>query len=122
MIYSPQPKKLGAVDKPPAVRLGPLGNRADYDSSTSDVRASLVETPSSEGQQHNLELAKRILQRIELRLPGRIRDLTVYTTENAVVLAGKCSTFYSKQLAQHIAMGVIEYEQLINNIDVRVSK
>ena len=26
--------------------------------------------------------------------------------------------YYSKQMAQHVAMGVLEYERLINNIDV----
>jgi len=70
----------------------------------------------------DLELADRILSRIESRLPGRVRQLAVDTTENDVVLTGECCTFYTKQLAQHIAMGVLEYEQLINNIDVRVSK
>jgi uncharacterized protein YgbK (DUF1537 family) len=73
-------------------------------------------------EQHDLELAAHIVTRIELRLPGRIRHLTVFTTENAVVLSGECSTFYTKQVAQHAAMGVLEYEQLINNIDVRSTK
>jgi len=77
---------------------------------------------ASEDVPLDVELAKCILSRIESRLPGRIRHLTVYTTENAVVLTGQCCTFYTKQLAQHIAMGVLEYEQLINNIDVRVAK
>ncbi len=122
MIYSPQSRKLEASEKPPTIRVQPLSNGGAYEPPTSDIRSSLLQTETSDVQQHDQALAQRILQRIELRLPGRIRDLTVYTTENAVVLAGKCSTFYSKQLAQHIAMGVIEYEQLINNIDVRVSK
>ncbi len=71
---------------------------------------------------HREQLAIRILKRIQARLPGRIRRLTVYVTENAVVLAGQCSTYYTKQLAQHVAMGVLEYERLINNIDVRTLK
>ena len=65
------------------------------------------------------ELANCIRNRIEMRLPGRIHNLRVLVTENAVLLSGYCSTFYSKQLAQHAAMGVLEYERLINNIDVR---
>ena len=73
-------------------------------------------------EQHDLELATLIDARIELRLPGRVRHLTVFTTENAVILSGECSTFYTKQVAQHAAMGVLEYEQLINNIDVRTAK
>ncbi len=69
-----------------------------------------------------LELANRILSRIESRLPCRIRQLSVYATDSVVTLTGQCRTFYTKQLAQHAAMGVLEYERLINNIDVRVPK
>lgn len=89
---------------------------------TTEVPASTASLQAGEDVQLDVELAKRILSRIESRLPGRVRQLTVYTTDNAVVLTGECSTFYTKQLAQHIAMGVLEYEQLINNIDVCVAK
>jgi len=64
------------------------------------------------------ELAARILARIESRLPNRIRRLAVTTEANAIVLSGECSTFYTKQMAQHVAMGVLEFDRLINNIDV----
>ena len=77
---------------------------------------------SQDHGQSDLELSATILARIESRLPGRLRHLSVRITENAVVLTGQCCTFYTKQLAQHIAMGVLEHEQLINNIDVRVAK
>ena len=88
------------------------------------VRARTAQSPLSSGSdnQLDLELASKILARIEARLPGRLRELTVFTTENAVVLTGQCCTFYTKQLAQHLAMGVLEYEQLINNIEVQVVK
>ncbi len=69
-----------------------------------------------------LELAALIVRRIESRLPGRIRQLTVSMAESAVVLTGQCCTFYTKQVAQHAAMGVLEYEQLVNNIDVQTAK
>jgi hypothetical protein len=68
------------------------------------------------------QLIQRILQRIETRLPGRIRQLAVYGAENAIVLSGRCSTYYTKQVAQHTAMGVLEYDRLINNIDVVTPK
>jgi len=71
-------------------------------------------------EQFDHELATQILARIQSRLPDRIRDLTVLTTENAVILKGRCATFYTKQLAQHAAMGVLDYEQLINHIEVRM--
>ena len=64
------------------------------------------------------EVMVQIIARIEARLPGRIRGLFVSQSENAIVLGGSCSTYYSKQIAQHTAMGVLEYERLINNIKV----
>lgn len=67
-------------------------------------------------------LVRRIQQRIESRLPGRIRELLVFAAENAIVLSGHCSTYYTKQVAQHTAMGALDYERLINNIDVNSPK
>ena len=68
------------------------------------------------------KLAACILQRIEARLPCRIRNLRVSVTENVVVLEGRCSTYYTKQIAQHTAMGVLEYERLTNHIEVCSAK
>ena len=111
MIYSARPKSQAAInDRPPRKVLRPS-------------RHVNVEPTNTNGcEQFDIDLAERIITRIESRLPSRIRRLTVYTTDNAVVLTGECSTFYTKQIAQHTAMGVLEYEQLINNIDVRVAK
>ena len=65
-------------------------------------------------------LADRIRHRIEVRLPGRIRGLTVVVIGEEVELGGRCATFYSKQLAQHVAMGVIDHQRLVNSIEVGV--
>ena len=62
------------------------------------------------------ELAALISQRIESRLGGRIRNLRVTLEGDVIVLAGTCTTYYSKQLAQHAALGVIEDEPLENRI------
>lgn len=112
MIYSARPKPYLLTDKPSSLRIHP------------NLHADDVVTPAPERHPDpiDMELAKRILSRIESRLPGRIRHLTVYATDNAVVLTGQCSTFYTKQIAQHTAMGVLEYQRLINNIEVRVAK
>ncbi len=120
MIYSARPK-LGSQSKPqPRALTSRSASLRIHHAS----RLGGVEAPSSLSDecQLDLELANCILSRIETRLPGRVRHLTVYTTDNAVVLTGECCTFYTKQLAQHIAMGVLEYEQLVNNINVQVSK
>lgn len=67
-------------------------------------------------------LESAIRQRIEQRLQGRVRNLVVHVAGATVTLEGQCSTFYSKQLAQHAAMGVLEEEHLENSIVVSVPK
>ena len=115
---------IGAQD-PSAVRVD--SSSAEKPSSTATARGDSTSPiagraprsrDSAASQQKRHQLAKLIFQRIHGRLPARIRNLAVYVTENAVVIAGECSTYYSKQMAQHVAMGVLEYERLINNIDV----
>jgi hypothetical protein len=65
------------------------------------------------------QLASTILQRISKRIPGRVRLLSVHVGNDAIVLFGQCSTYYSKQMAQHVAMGVLDYQKLVNNIRVQ---
>jgi hypothetical protein len=65
-----------------------------------------------------LRLAVRIRERILSRLGGRIHDLHVSVKDKLVVLGGRCATYYSKQLAQHAALGVLEDEHLENEIVV----
>jgi hypothetical protein len=68
------------------------------------------------------QLAIAIRQRIESRLAGRVRELSVRIIGNKIVLEGKCSTYYTKQLAQHAVLGVLEDEQLDNAIVVEVPR
>ena len=112
MIYPARTQPRSLLD-----RLLPLRTQTSSRfESTTDLRSA------DDPLQYDQQLAASIVTRIEERLPGRVRDLHVSATENAVILSGECSTFYTKQLAQHAAMGVLEYEQLINNIAVRVTK
>jgi hypothetical protein len=64
------------------------------------------------------QLAVAIRQRIESRLGGRVHELAIRIRGNTIVLEGRCATFYTKQLAQHAALGVLEEEQLENAITV----
>jgi hypothetical protein len=66
------------------------------------------------------DLEEKIRVRIDKRLGDRVRDLTVRIDGDRIVLGGQCSTYYSKQLAQHAALGVIEDEHLDNAIQVGV--
>jgi hypothetical protein len=88
------------------VILSPAG-LASSPSATTDLTAE---------RQRNLAVAIR--QRIESRLGGRIRDLAIRIQGRTIVLEGRCATFYTKQLAQHAALGVIEDERLENEIVV----
>lgn len=63
-------------------------------------------------------LADTIHSRIMERLGGRMHELEVLSDGDRVVLRGRCSTYYSKQLAQHEALGVLEEEHLLNQITV----
>ena len=97
--------------------------------SAQDVEITITETPAPvadpvpanrPASQPSLEDVIR--ERIEGRLHGRIRNLKVRAGTDFVVLEGQCSTYYTKQLAQHAAMGILEDEQLENAIVVRVEQ
>ena len=78
---------------------------------------------SSARPQHTRgQLATAIRQRIETRLPGRLRGLVVRVSGDTVVLEGQCATYYTKQLAQHAALGVLDDEHLENSIVVNVPR
>jgi hypothetical protein len=64
---------------------------------------------------HHRALEIVIHQRIEMRLPGRVRNLRVRSFDDLVILEGQCATYYTKQLAQHAAMGVLEEEKHLEN-------
>jgi hypothetical protein len=114
-----------------AVSLRPLPQvkAAEHDRGThepfefDDFSESVVEQSSSKAETAIVrqgDLGQLICQRIESRLPGRIRNLAVRILKNTVVLEGQCATFYTKQLAQHAALGVLEDEHLENSIVVTI--
>ena len=71
-------------------------------------------------QVRNRALEIAIQQRIECRLFGRVRNLLVRVFDGVVILEGQCATYYTKQLAQHAAMGILNDEHLENAIVVSV--
>jgi uncharacterized protein YgbK (DUF1537 family) len=77
-----------------------------------------TETDARDARYRALEIAIR--QRIESRLMGRVRNLLVRALDGVVILEGECTTYYTKQLAQHTAMGILDDEQLENSITVSV--
>ncbi len=64
-------------------------------------------------------LAARIEQLVRRETLGGVRDLRVKVDKDGVLLAGRCFTYYCKQLAQQAAMKLIDGESLTNDIEVR---
>ncbi|MCA9236680.1 MAG: hypothetical protein KDA44_14495 [Planctomycetales bacterium] len=61
--------------------------------------------------------------RLSERLPGRIRDLRVEPLlGNSLAISGVASSYYVKQVAQHVAMEVARLQRVINQIEVRVPR
>jgi hypothetical protein len=104
--------------------LPPVENQAIQQQSSDMLAASgpNVTAKGLEPSSERLRLAKVIQQRIEARLPGRVRNLAVKIGADFVVLEGECSTYYTKQLAQHAALGVLEDEHLENAIVVTIGR
>jgi hypothetical protein len=96
------------------------------DAPTDDELQPASETVSQVSESlEDREIRRRALEiaihgRIETRLVGRVRNLHVRVFEGAVILEGQCATFYTKQLAQHAAMGILDDEHLENAIVVSV--
>ncbi|MBX6311944.1 MAG: BON domain-containing protein [Isosphaeraceae bacterium] len=65
------------------------------------------------------ELADSLERLIQSRTHGRVRDLRVVLEGQKVVIRGRVSSYYMKQLAQHGALDALGGQRLINEIQVR---
>ena len=63
-------------------------------------------------------LRETIERSVQSRTGGMIRGLRVDVADGEVVLSGRTSTYYSKQLATHAALGAAEDLSLTNEIEV----
>lgn len=88
-----------------------------------NIRASGERTESSPAPSaESRRIATEILRSVSARLPGRVRDLRVRFVDDHFVLTGVSSSYYVKQIAQHVAMSALEAQmlgRLINEIEVR---
>ncbi|MGH7201972.1 MAG: BON domain-containing protein [Planctomycetaceae bacterium] len=55
---------------------------------------------------------------VQTRTSGRIRELRVDLENGSVVLSGRTSTYYSKQLATQAAFDAVENVPVTNEIEV----
>ena len=65
------------------------------------------------------DLTSTIKHRIHSRTHGRVWNLHVEFNGQAVVLRGRTTTYYTKQLAQHGALEILSGQPLVNDIEVR---
>jgi len=63
-------------------------------------------------------LAASIERAVSRETCGGVRNLHVEVSRHGVLLRGHCSSYYTKQKAQHAAMGVSGTEELTNCIEV----
>lgn len=63
-------------------------------------------------------LALRLERLVQSRTGSRIRDLRVDVRGEEVVLTGRASTYYAKQLATHATLSEVAPRMLTNAIDV----
>jgi hypothetical protein len=74
---------------------------------------------STQDRSEQERFAAEIARAVQRATRGSLRELRVEIDEQeGVVLHGRCSTYYCKQLAQHAAMGASLGAQLDNRIEV----
>ena len=64
------------------------------------------------------ELAASIEKAVQRETGRGVADLTVEVSSQGIQLRGRCTTYYTKQLAQHAAMSIPGGDRLINSIEV----
>jgi hypothetical protein len=64
------------------------------------------------------ELAASIEKAVQMETDHGVADLMVEVSHQGILLKGRCSTYYTKQLAQHAAMSIPGGDRLTNSIEV----
>lgn len=64
------------------------------------------------------EVADTVERYVRLRTGGTIRSLHVDVSDSEVILSGRTSTYYNKQLATHAALDAASELALTNEIEV----
>jgi osmotically-inducible protein OsmY len=64
------------------------------------------------------ELAALIERAVQRETGHGVHDLSVEVNRDGILLKGRCTTYYCKQLAQHAAMGMPGGDRLTNRIEV----
>ncbi len=63
-------------------------------------------------------LAEQIEDAVQTRTGGRIRGLRVRVNDRGVIISGRTSTYYTKQLVTHAAMDTADDLLVTNEVEV----
>ena len=63
-------------------------------------------------------VSEQIERCVRIRTGGMIRGLRVDVLDDDVVISGRTTTYYNKQLATHAALDAINEMTLVNDIEV----
>lgn len=63
-------------------------------------------------------ISERIERYVRSRTGGMIKGLRVDVHDRQVVISGRTTTYYNKQLATHAALDAVENVSLTNDIEV----
>jgi hypothetical protein len=61
---------------------------------------------------------EHVAVRVQAELGSRLRDFEVLASSDGLILRGRASTYYAKQLAQHAVMRIGRRRIVANEIDV----
>ena len=60
-------------------------------------------------------LAEQVEHAVQSKTGGRIRGLRVHVVDGCVIISGRTSTYYNKQLVTHAAMDAADEDALVMN-------
>lgn len=69
-----------------------------------------------------VELIEQVEQAVHARTGGRIRGLHIHIEDGCLVISGRTSTYYNKQLATHAVRDTVDELSLLNQIEVSGSR
>ncbi|MBM4075138.1 MAG: phospholipid-binding protein [Planctomycetes bacterium] len=65
-----------------------------------------------------IELAETVERSVQHRTGGRVKGLRVDVVDGLIVVSGRTSTYYNKQLVTHAAMDAAEETPFLNQVVV----
>jgi len=96
---------------------GPQASPINWETGMNSAFSSSRAFPASPGFSPS-DLAERIEGSIDRRACGRIRDLLVVCSEDAIIVQGRSRTYHDKQLAHQAVLDLTDGHPLLTNLIV----